>query len=317
MLKEKASDKKKTARSRILIVLIAIGLVISVVFGFRLMPETIRTVTHHYPGANFVTALRGYHDAYYTYNILIKKFQPKCHMISKDEDGFQLWDTPEGQYWMPAGNTQNYWVSVHLSEMDRKIYTSGNQTICPGDIVIDCGAHVGFFVRAALKAGAGLVVAIEIAPLNLTCLKRNFYAEISSGKVIIYEKGVWDRDAHLDLNLFDNSGHDSVVFLPEQGKRSIKVALTTLDKIVNRLRLQRVDFVKMDVEGSEQNALKGAAKTLRKFKPKLSVAVYHLRRDLEVIPALIRQIRPDYQVECGPIFTNHNGSIVPEIMYFR
>jgi len=317
MLKEKASDKKKTARSPILIVLIALCSVISIVFGFRLMPETIRAVIHHYPGANYITALRGYHNAFYTYNVLVKKYQTKCHMISKDGDGFELWDTPEGQTWMPAGNSQNYWVSLILSEMDRRVYTRGNQTIRPGDVVIDCGAHVGFFVRAALKAGAGLVVAIEIAPPNLTCLKRNFDTEIRSGKVIICEKGVWDRDDHLDLNLFDNSGHDSVVFLPEQGKKSIKVALTTLDKIVSRLKLQRVDFVKMDIEGSEQNALKGAAKTLRTFKPKLSVAVYHLRRDLEVIPALIRQIRPDYQVECGPIFTNHNGSIVPDIMYFR
>lgn len=315
--KNLTSPKKKTARSRILIVLIAICLVISGAFGFRLVRETIRTFTHHYPGSTFFTALRGYFNANYTYNVLVKKYQPKCHLISTDGDGFELWDTPEGQYWMPAGNTQNYWVSLHLSEMDRKIYTRGNQTIRPGDIVIDCGAHVGFFVRAALKAGAGLVVAIEIAPPNLTCLKRNLYKEISSGKVIVYEKGVWDRDDHLDLNLFDNSGEDSVVFPPEQGKRSIKAELTTLDKIVNRLRLQRVDFVKMDIEGSEQNALKGAAKTLIKFKPKLSVAVYHLKRDLDVIPALIRQIRPDYRVECGPIFTNHNGSIVPDIMYFR
>jgi len=281
------------------------------------MPETIRTIIHHYPGSNFITALRGYHAAYYTYNILVKKYQPKCHLISKDGDGFELWDTPEGQYWMPASNVQNYLVSLLLSETNRKIYTRGNQTIRPGDIVIDCGAHVGFFVRTALKAGAGLVVAVEIAPPNLTCLKRNFDAEIHSGKVIICEKGVWDRDDHLDLNLFDNSGHDSVVFLPEQGKKSIKVALTTLDKIVSGLGLRRVDFVKMDIEGSEQNALKGAAKTLRTFKPKLSVAVYHLRSDLKVIPALVRPIRRDYKVVCGPFFTNHNGSIDPDIMYFR
>jgi len=317
MPKEKAGDKKKTVRDRILIVLIAIYSVISVLFRFRIIRAIIRAVIQHYPGCNFFTALRRYYNGHYTRNILRKKYQRKCHMISNDGDGFQLWDTPEGQYWMPAGNTQNYWVSLHLSEMDRNIYTSGNQTIRPGDIVIDCGAHVGFFVRAALKARAGLVVAIEIAPPNLTCLKRNLSAEINSGKVLICEKGVWNRDDHLDLNLFDNSGHDSVVFLPEQGNRTIKVALTTLDKIVNRLRLQRVDFVKMDVEGSEQNALKGAAKTFKKFKPKLSVAVYHLNNDLDVIPALIRQIRPDYKVECGPNFLNQNGFIVPDIMYFR
>jgi FkbM family methyltransferase len=81
--------------------------------------------------------------------------------------------------------------------------------------------------------------------------------------VIIYEKGVWDRDDHLDLNINDdNSGADSIV---AKGNGSIKIALTTLDKIVKELRLQRVDFVKMDIEGSEQNALKGAVKTLKEF----------------------------------------------------
>jgi FkbM family methyltransferase len=242
-------------------------------------------------------------------------YQRKCRVITNDKDNFQLWDTPEGRYWMPASNKQSCWASIYLAEMNRKIYTSGNQTIGPGDIVIDCGAHVGFFVRAALKAGAGLVVAIEIAPDNLTCLKRNLAAEISSGKVIIYEKGVWDRDDHLDLNINDdNSGADSIV---AKGDRSIKIALTTLDKIVKELRLQRVDFVKMDIEGSEQNALKGSAKTLKEFKPKLSVAVYHKKDDFDIIPAIIRQIRPDYQAECGPIFSYNNKFIVPHFMYFR
>ena len=318
MSKEKASDKKKTDRSRILIVLIALCLVIAEVFGSPIISAPLRIVTHHYPGCNFFTVLRGYYNGIYlrgSSNVLARIYQFKFREISNDRDNFQLWDTPEGRYWMPASNRQNCWASVYLAEMDRKIYTSGNQTIRPGDIVIDCGAHVGFFVRAALKAGAGLVVAIEIAPDNLTCLKRNLSAEISSGKVIIYEKGVWDRDDYLDLNINDdNSGADSLV---AKGDRSIKVALTTLDKIVKELRLRRVDFVKMDIEGSEQNALKGAAKTLKEFKPKLSVAVYHQKDDFDIIPALIRQIRPDYQVECGPLFSYNNKIIVPDVMYFR
>jgi len=216
---------------------------------------------------------------------------------------------------MPASNKQNCWASIYLAELNRNIYTSGNQTIRPGDIVIDCGAHVGFFVRAALKAGAGLVVAIEIAPDNLTCLKRNLSAEISSGKVIIYEKGVWDRDDHLDLNINDdNSGADSIV---AKGDRSIKIALTTLDKIVSESRLQRVDLVKMDIEGAERNALKGAAKTLQQFKPKLSISAYHSKDDLDIIPALIRQIKPDYQIDYGPLFLDKWGFVYPQVMYFR
>ena len=307
------------ARARIPTILIALCLIISVTVGFPLIRATMRTVrtvmNRHYPGSNFMTALRGYYNGRYAHKTLVKKYQRKCRMISKDEDGFQLWDTPDGQYWMPAGTEQNYWVSWHLSEMDRKIYTKGKQKIRPGDIVIDCGAHVGFFTRYAIKAGANLVVAIEIAPANLVCLKRNLSTEIASGQVIVYEKGVWDRDDDLSLSLSDNSASDSLVIPREQGK--IKVPLTTLDKIVKELGLNRVDMVKMDIEGSEQKALKGAIKTIQQFKPRLSIAVYHLENDLYAIPALMRRVRRNYKVKCGPIFESRNGQILPDILYFR
>ena len=62
----------------------------------------------------------------------------------------------------------------------------------------DCGAHVAV---TALKRGAKLVVAIEPAPENIECLRRNFSTEIEKGKVIIYPKGVWNKDDFLPMHL--------------------------------------------------------------------------------------------------------------------
>jgi hypothetical protein len=45
-----------------------------------------------------------------------------------------------------------------------------------------------------------LVVAIEPSPANLECLRRNMSREIASGRVIVYPKGVWDREDVLALN---------------------------------------------------------------------------------------------------------------------
>ena len=64
----------------------------------------------------------------------------------------------------------------------------------PGDVVLDCGANVGVYTRHALEAGARLVVAIDPAPENIECLRRNFSEEIKAGRVVVYPKGVWDKD---------------------------------------------------------------------------------------------------------------------------
>ncbi len=47
---------------------------------------------------------------------------------------------------------------------------------------------------------------------------------------------------------------------------------------------ERVTFIKMDIEGSEANALRGAEKIIRTYKPKLAISVYHKKDDLWTIP---------------------------------
>jgi hypothetical protein len=67
------------------------------------------------------------------------------------------------------------------------------------------------FTRVALNRGAKQVIAIEPAPENLECLSRNFSREIQSGKVVIYPKGVWNKDDVLPMDLNRNSAGDSFV----------------------------------------------------------------------------------------------------------
>ena len=65
----------------------------------------------------------------------------------------------------------------------------GENFVRPGDVVLDCGANIGVFVRESLDAGAKTVVAIEPAPENIECLRRNFKDEIAAGRVIVYPEG--------------------------------------------------------------------------------------------------------------------------------
>src|SRR5689334_25347188 len=87
-----------------------------------------------------------------------------------------------------------------------------NEQVHEGDVVLDCGAHVGVFTHFALQRGASKVVAIEPDPVNLECLRRNLKKEIEAGKVVLYPKGVWSSDTTLVLHEgSENSGMNSVV----------------------------------------------------------------------------------------------------------
>ncbi|MEJ7604703.1 MAG: FkbM family methyltransferase [Bryobacteraceae bacterium] len=202
--------------------------------------------------------------------------------------------------------------------MKRRIYGSGSHFVQPGDVVLDCGANVGTFTRQALNAGASKVVAIEPAPENIECLRRGFAAEITSGRVILYPKGVWDKDELLELNVdHDNSAADSFVMHPEGSHpNSEKLPVTTIDKLVAELKLDRVNFIKMDIEGAEPKALAGGRETLAKYHPHLSVSVYHVPDHPVIVPQVIRAAWSGYQMECGPCAIA-NARIRPDILYFH
>jgi FkbM family methyltransferase len=234
--------------------------------------------------------------------------------IETDSEGFQLWQTPMGRYWIPKGS--EYVLPWNLAEQKRKIYGTGNRAVQSGDIVLDCGANVGVFVRESLDAGAKLVVAIEPAPENIECLRRNFKAEIAARRVIVYPKGVWDKDDVLTLNIDPhNSAADSFLIKREGGIEGAKAPLIPIDKMTAELDLPRVDYIKMDIEGAEQRALAGARQTIEKYRPRLSLSAYHNPTDPERIPQLVHEAWAGYRMECGPC-AEANGHIRPDILYF-
>jgi hypothetical protein len=65
-------------------------------------------------------------------------------------------------------------------------------------------------------------------------------------------------------------------YVTESGRpqQTARVPVTTVDGTVRALGLERLDFVKMDIEGSEVAALRGAAETLRRFRPRLLVETH-------------------------------------------
>ncbi|MSV28045.1 MAG: FkbM family methyltransferase [Bryobacterales bacterium] len=235
--------------------------------------------------------------------------------LETDPAGYHLWDTPDGRYWIPEGS--DYVLPFNLAEQKRQIYGTGEQAVQAGDVVLDCGANVGVFTRNALRAGAKLVVAIEPAPENIECLRRNFVREIAAGRVILYEKGVWDKDDVLTLQVDPhNSAADSFLIHREGGVEGKKVPLTTIDKLVAELKIEKVGYIKMDIEGAEQRALAGARATLAKDHPRLSLSAYHNDEDPVKVPEAVMRGWSGYSMECGPC-AETRFRVRPDILYFR
>lgn len=188
-----------------------------------------------------------------------------------------------------------------------------------GDVVVDCGAHIGVFTWKALEAGAAKVVAVEPDPANLECLRRNFKKEIAEGRVVLAGVGVWSKPGKMTLNLGNggNTGVNSMV--EKESDKSIEVPVTTLDQLVKDLGLAKVNFVKMDIEGAEREALAGAMETLKKDRPRLMLDLNHRADDSTALPAVIRRAHADYRAVCGPCQMNEHGvaELMPHVIYFE
>jgi FkbM family methyltransferase len=236
-------------------------------------------------------------------------------LLETDPAGYQLWDTPSGHFWIPAGSR---WVlPFNLAEQKRRIYGNDQQSARAGDVVLDCGANVGVTVRVWLTAGASKVVAIEPAPENIESLRRNFKDEIAAGRVIIYPKGVWDKDEIMPMQIDpNNSAADSFLIHRAGGTEARGIPLTTIDKLVPELKLERVDFIKMDIEGAEPRALAGGRETIAKYHPRMALCTYHAPEHPQKIPELVRAAWSGYTTECGPC-AEANHSVRPDVLYFH
>jgi FkbM family methyltransferase len=105
--------------------------------------------------------------------------------------------------------------------------------------------------------------------------------------VKIVNKGLWHKKETLK---FHKVGSGS--YIDSDGEEIIEVI--SLDEYLKDEK-ESITFIKMDVEGAELNALKGAEQTIKKYKPKLAICIYHKPEDVWEIPNLLLEFVPDYK----------------------
>ena len=101
-------------------------------------------------------------------------------------------------------------------------------------------------------------------------------------------------------NYVDNHrsiGGSSVIEKNSQndGSSDITVDVITIDQYVLNNKLDKVDFIKADIEGSEKRMLLGAVKTLKRDKPKLAICTYHNPSDRDDLTSIIRSANSNYK----------------------
>jgi FkbM family methyltransferase len=167
-----------------------------------------------------------------------------------------------------------------LNEIAGVMYSSlyeGSYTFKRGDVVLDAGARIGVFTAKISRAlgDEGKVIAMEPEPRNYACLRKNVEAN-RLDNVIPIRKMLWSQRQQMSLFLSSNSAAHSAYcdgFYDLTGE-SIRVEAEALDDILESLHIDAVDFIKMDIEGSEIEALKGMKRVLES-DVQLAIAAYH------------------------------------------
>lgn len=161
----------------------------------------------------------------------------------------------------PSKFTWKWKLEMLLGLYEKETTRFFKKRIERGMIVADIGAHIGYFTRlfSKLAGSEGRVISFEADPENFALLKKN-----TSGlpNVTLVNKAVAAHDGAIDFfHLKESTGCHSTI--PEEGAERIRVPAATLDTALKELGIERIDAIKMDIEGGEPAALEGMKNILK------------------------------------------------------
>jgi len=175
-------------------------------------------------------------------------------------------------------------------------YESGKVRLQKGDIVIDAGANMGLFSIFTKYKDVAKVYAFEPQKESIEILNENIEKNKMSNDVQVVPFGLSDKNITCELH-HSGDGHSSGSIVMHTDKSDCEeITCVTLDSWVKTNKIEKVDFIKADIEGAERDMLAGALETIRRFKPDLALCIYHLPDDPEVISSLIKKANPEYKI---------------------
>lgn len=164
------------------------------------------------------------------------------------------------------------------------------------EVFIDCGAFDGDTIRAFMKQVDGLfkrIHAFEPDPLNFQQLQR-FIAALPQDiqrRIILHRIAAAEHQGQIGFSITGNASSST------DAHALIKVACAPLDQI---LSTEIPTYIKLDIEGAEIDAMKGAAGLIRQHRPLMAVSVYHQQNHLWRIPLYLKKLFQGYELFLRP-----------------
>lgn len=193
----------------------------------------------------------------------------------------------------------------HQYVVQRDAWKMGPQE---GDVVLDCGACIGemSLLFAGLVGTTGSVHLFDPVSLHLRFCELQASLNPALAPILRMNLKAVGESTRGGRALEEKSK----VILPG-AHASESDAMVSIDRYCTEQKLERVDYIKMDVEGSEMAALEGASQTIRDLKPKLAISAYHKPEDLWEIPEKILSLNPGYR-----LFFDHHSPTQWESVYY-
>ena len=195
----------------------------------------------------------------------ISKFYPIKIIMKKIESNFKSdYAIVQGsKMFLDPGDSLDLSINGVYGELDTKII---REEIHEGDIVIDVGANIGYYtlIFAQLVGSSGKVFAFEPEPKNFEILKKNI--EINNYQNIVAEqKIVSDKSGIVKLFIAEHGIVGHRINQEKSSQKFIEVESIILDNYIKKLNLDnKINFIKIDVEGSEPKVLEGTKEIIQK-----------------------------------------------------
>jgi FkbM family methyltransferase len=167
-------------------------------------------------------------------------------------------------------------------ELEIPVQEALRRTIAPGATVYDIGANIGFFAQLAARfAGAGgRVLAFEPVPAIAELVREAAQRSQLSGRIEVRAQAVAARSGTEQLYVVDDASWSHLASRGNPGGavQTIDVPVVTLDEVV-AAGAPPPDVIKLDVEGSEGDVLRGAHDVLRRHRPAIVLELHDTQAD--------------------------------------
>ena len=224
------------------------------------------------------------------------------HRFNLEELGF-----PIRLFFTSLGVLTDFWIEQYRLRRKELVVVGA----FPGDVVIDGGGCWGdsALYFSSLVGAEGKVYSFEFIPSNIAIFNQNLDLNpVLKNNVVLVQHALW---THSKMPLYySDAGPASRVSVNRSAAFDGATETLSIDDLADRTREGRIDFIKLDIEGAELPALQGAERTLRKFKPKLAVALYHQLRDFKDIPHFIQSLNLGYKFYFSHCTIQHEESVL-------